>query len=796
MKNSKNLIVIVLIFIVISIDVYGNLSLRVGDPRNSWSTYPGTIEDVVMTVKPHGSYNEIGLFFTVTPEGSPYDDITDTLEAVLRFRLNEKCFINDSWLFLDDTTYVIAELMDQWTAGYIYEGIVSRRKDPSILFKRSITDYEIKIFPMLGNSKRTVKLNYFVPVEWNRNDVVSMLPFDISKVSKKVLDKIDVIVFPDNNFVEPFIDESMYSYFTFQKSKRYGDGYRAKIAANLAPQLPVGLKHKFADSIFIAYDEFENEKYYQAIIPNTDFKIDKPKKLMLVLDYEVNKSNITKEVILQQIKNTLISSLYDQDYFNLFFSTDENVYSLSNEWIPADAESIEYYFQYLAADSLRDTSNLEEVLMKTGEWIQEYGDSQEVLIVANTDRHGEQETANKLGSDFLELVGKNTRVHVVSFLQKNWKRYFINGIGYAANDYLYNGLVKLSQGYYNKIFDYKHDFQKIMNYSVNFAVGGYESISIHVEPETGFAYDEYVIYDELESEYQFFAETGRFIGEAPLNVVVSGFFRDEPFYKEYTVNNITNSYDNTLIWAGERLRNLENESSSDKTLIYKIINESLKYNVLSIYTAFLALDTFEKHNLDAENIIPVELINFEGEIIGNHVALSWATASEKNNFGFYIDRLKKGDDEWNNIGFISGSGNSNELQYYDFKDDDIIINNTYSYRLRQTDMDGTIALSPNTVVLNYDKNINFVFEQNFPNPVKTSTTFRFVNPVNASVSLGIYDLFGNEVANLISRVLSAGDYEVNWNGLNSIGEKPQPGIYFAKLMIGTESKVIKLLIAD
>jgi len=102
--------------------------------------------------------------------------------------------------------------------------------------------------------------------------------------------------------------------------------------------------------------------------------------------------------------------------------------------------------------------------------------------------------------------------------------------------------------------------------------------------------------------------------------------------------------------------------------IIPIINKSLKYNVLSVYSAYLAKDTgtllYIAPDIDA---IPVELLYFYGYVRHNQVELNWATASETNNSGFYLARRIIGKEpDWTNIAFVNGKGNSEEVNRYNY----------------------------------------------------------------------------------------------------------------------------------
>ena len=83
--------------------------------------------------------------------------------------------------------------------------------------------------------------------------------------------------------------------------------------------------------------------------------------------------------------------------------------------------------------------------------------------------------------------------------------------------------------------------------------------------------------------------------------------------------------------------------------------------------------------------------------------------------------------------------------------------------------------------------------RNYPNPFNPSTTIRYGLPEEANVSLVIYDVRGQVVQTLKSEHQSAGWYDVVWNGQTADGKTISTGIYFARLVAGDHSQVIKML---
>ncbi len=89
---------------------------------------------------------------------------------------------------------------------------------------------------------------------------------------------------------------------------------------------------------------------------------------------------------------------------------------------------------------------------------------------------------------------------------------------------------------------------------------------------------------------------------------------------------------------------------------------------------------------------PVELINFEGEMLEpDEVLLEWTTASEFNNAYFEVQKSPTGND-FQAIGQVGGAGTTAEFQAYSYTDLSVMLPSNY-FRLRQVDFDGTFTYS-------------------------------------------------------------------------------------------------------
>ncbi len=135
------------------------------DPKTPGRHSRVNIDSANIVVKPHGIYAEITTEFWY--RSVELNSATDTLELYAFFDLPSTDFINDSWLWVEDTL-VHAMIIDVNTASLIYEDIVHRQhRDPSILYRRSTSGrYEYRIFPNVGNKSRHAKISYYTKMNY------------------------------------------------------------------------------------------------------------------------------------------------------------------------------------------------------------------------------------------------------------------------------------------------------------------------------------------------------------------------------------------------------------------------------------------------------------------------------------------------------------------------------------------------------------------------------------------------------------------------------------------------------
>jgi len=203
------------------------------------------------------------------------------------------------------------------------------------------------------------------------------------------------------------------------------------------------------------------------------------------------------------------------------------------------------------------------------------------------------------------------------------------------------------------------------------------------------------------------------------------------------------------------------------------------------------------YKLSSPYFIPVELTSFTASISGNNVMLSWSTATEINNSGFEIERASSGNTRisggnspllaWETVGFVPGYGTTTEPKSYSFSDAlSLNTNQTFYYRLKQIDYDGTFEYS-NQIEVELTLPSSFELSQNYPNPFNPSTVISWKMAAPDYVSLKVYDILGNEITTLVNELKPAGSHSVEFDG-----SKLSSGTYIYKLVTGNFSEIKKM----
>lgn len=100
-----------------------------------------------------------------------------------------------------------------------------------------------------------------------------------------------------------------------------------------------------------------------------------------------------------------------------------------------------------------------------------------------------------------------------------------------------------------------------------------------------------------------------------------------------------------------------------------------------------------------------------------------------------------------------------------------------------------ITITPTTSVNNEEegKVNSFALSQNYPNPFNPTTTINYSVENAGHVTISVYNLMGQKVAELVNESKAAGSYNVTWNAANAAS-----GMYYYRLESGGQTMTRKM----
>ncbi|MCF6269837.1 MAG: T9SS type A sorting domain-containing protein [Melioribacteraceae bacterium] len=87
----------------------------------------------------------------------------------------------------------------------------------------------------------------------------------------------------------------------------------------------------------------------------------------------------------------------------------------------------------------------------------------------------------------------------------------------------------------------------------------------------------------------------------------------------------------------------------------------------------------------------------------------------------------------------------------------------------------------------------YELKQNYPNPFNPTTIINFSIPESGLVTLKVFNILGEEVAELVNDVKSAGSYEVSFDATSALGGLTS-GIYIYRIKIRNYTAAKKMLL--
>lgn len=607
-------------------------NLTVSDPRSPRfdGNNTGTIEEAIVSIRPQGVYMECALFLTYSARGTAFDGKNDSLEVVHSFSLPVGAIVTDSWLWVGDSI-MQGRIMDRSTATQIYETIVRRiRKDPSLLVKHSASNFQLSIFPMRGNETRRVKITYLVPTQWSPLVAFTTLPMALLRSSRNALRSITVLTPPLTEWTQPRIIEHENVVFSAGTGV-FAGVLRAEVpfsstappltfVVNIPPQAQSGVWLTTAERRLSTRPDSPTEQFYHlAVLPSVALqrfsgRLSQGRKMTFLIDYRetVQQSTSSGGIIrpipydpvsvryqdaLNRIRVLLATHCTPRDSFNIFISG-LSLYQASSRWIGADERSVREVFAQLERTPVRLFPNLPLLLRAGVQFVRAHANAQalgQIILFSNTS----DIVTTTLADDVLKLLWETSnplpRFHIVDFSSQGWYG-FSDGAG--GNDYLYANLVQLAGGSYQRVNYGTLTFNEATLRAMQGLNGVLQALDVNIQPSQGFCFGRYsdgTLNAQGTLADRAFTQIGKFVGQPPFAVQVSAILDNQPLTTHATIPHTRierGSSAAVQAWMGAHINELEQRGwySSTSPIVRDIVSLSLSTRVLSVYSAFLALE--------------------------------------------------------------------------------------------------------------------------------------------------------------------------------------------------------------
>jgi|WetSurMetagenome_2_1015567.scaffolds.fasta_scaffold04925_9 hypothetical protein len=217
------------------------------------------------------------------------------------------------------------------------------------------------------------------------------------------------------------------------------------------------------------------------------------------------------------------------------------------------------------------------------------------------------------------------------------------------------------------------------------------------------------------------------------------------------------------------------------------------------YSDYYMETSFVLYFYVVDNYSPAVPQNFDATVYHTennaHPKLTWTLNTEADGDDYYIERRVTGQQNFSFLTTVNWTTN----QYIDYS-----INYAgggpalAEYKVRAHDINGNYSNYTNVESVQYgdaykfgtgniESTTNYKLEQNYPNPFNPETFINYQIKENGFVSLKVYDLIGQEVANLVDEVQSPGQYSISFDGSNL-----PSGIYIYSLRVNEFVQYIKM----
>ena len=592
--------------------------MYVQDPQEWWSGGPGYIENLEIDIQPIGTHAEIALTFDVATDEDFFNPESQ-LEFVFEFPMPNDVVFNDSWLWIEE--YVSEGVIYEKNDGtQIYEGIVSRRQDPSILTKSSKDNYNLKIYPLFADSTRKVKISYIQPFYYEGQQALINLPNEIFSSSFREIESVNLNIKNSNEWGHDRISHPNIEYVTTQDGI---DKYIINALDTRSTDIVSFTSQDISVPYYFSTYEQDGDQYFQMAIFQNRFDIERPaQNLLFVLDYQSGYSTIGIDALLNTLEGRLKNELTADDNFNICFQDFRTTFS-SDTWLSATQENIEMAIAAVRDGGMDEYTSLVSTIPAAVDFVSMNDKNAEIILISNDRDFDDTGRINDFIEElesFYDTMDEEITISILDYSDLYRRTHWVNGIVYEGNGYIYSRLANLFDGLYTPL-DQASELGSELYNTILGTTFNINAFDIDLDPTNGLIYDDYFNFSNTNnlSLNQPIIGTGKYLGSFPFTFDLKAKIGNDVLSQEYTIteDNSSNESFTPTIWAAQYL--LDNEFDNDPNIINDVIELSMDERLLCFRTIFLSLE---------EGFVPNDDPDFDNE--GGPVTVSNDEINEVN----------------------------------------------------------------------------------------------------------------------------------------------------------------------
>jgi Ca-activated chloride channel homolog len=708
----------------------------------------------------------------VTRADQVFTNLSDRqLEGIYEFELPPGAIITDLVLWIGEKR-VQGLIMEKEEARQVYDDIVGRNIDPALVEQVSEERFRLSIFPFPAKGSRRVELEYTQILEARGGATVYRFPLAAETEQPILMERFLLRarvkgqhpfalavddVFAQATDIQRQDDTSADVFFADEQVTAERD-FELTLRDTDDEHLPTLLSFSPTDD--------DGMGYYALWLPPLS-ELSESDPLPRSITFIVDISSSMRGSKLDAVKGALsgaIEDLHSGDLFNVVVFANRAM-ALAPEPMEATAQTKESAMAFLRQQGALGATNFEAALQAgLG---QTFPDDRLNHVIFLTDGHptvGEE--------DLVALDG------MVEQLAGGAIRLFTIGVGDDVN-----------RGFLRTLADDNRGTSRMLS-----EAGGIESELRTLFDEftrpiflpTDLVFHGAQVYDiypqgmDLLASGQELFQVGRYGGGGDFTLKLSGRVQDRALALDYPLRFVEKGETELpllpRLWAHQKVQALEAEITRfgpQEEVLDDILDLGLTYRLVTRRTSLFAPDESVEINPQPR----------DGSGAATAIEESLITAT-------WLGReFRLQDGVWMDLEYQPGM----TLEEYDPTADHPAVLADFAH------LDQEMIVAIHGVAYKVSRGmlpVGPVLQQSAPNPFNGSTVIRFYVPAalaNQPAELTVYNLVGQQVRRLVEEPLTAGAYEVLWDGRDEAGQELASGVYPLRLRVGDAVQVGRML---